>query len=467
MDTKEPNANPDNVTPLGKKSKKKGLSQADMFSTISDRINRFPTAIEQLHFPEKYLVFADDMGCRAPLSVFDDRVVKFVHIDHVAHAILAFATNYEDKLHYGFVPKSAKECARHWLSITKPFDVDTIKPIAELSENCYTYNRLPWNLADGLTPLWDEILSRMSDPNVFMAFVGSLLFAEADRQQYCWLYGEGLNSKGTILRFLSKVAGPAYRSETAPKATPGNFWTSNLVGARLVAFPDCDVHNFVTTGLFKSLSGGDAVRVEFKNGGTVSAEMVAKFAFCSNIKPEISGSKADRRRALLHEMSEVPSARMRAGYELDRDLWDEGAAFLFKCRAAYLEQCPNHEAIVGNSDKIDEIISSTEEAYHVIANRYFDVAPYEQGGSTGRMREFAFTSSREMQEIFKLEKIFSRPQQGQFIGYLQRQWNVKRISVHLEGTTREWRYMGISVKDIMRTDNMRGMGEHSQQRGHH
>lgn len=464
MDTEEPNEKQikeGKVIKL-KRKQKNDLSQVEMFENMTACINRFISGIGA-KFPAEYRVFADDKGNRTPLYISPDKVVRYVHIEHLISKILQFT--HEEKLGYGFVPRTATECAKHWLKKSEPFDVDQIKPIAELSEDCYTYCRLPWDLEDGLTPLWDEILSRMSDSKIFMAFMGSILFGEADRQQYAWLFGQGLNSKSTILKFIGKMTGQSYRSANAPAGKPSNFWTSGFIGARIVAFSDCDNHNFVASGVFKSLCGDDLVHVEFKGQNSFNTKLVAKFIVCANTLPDISGSIADKRRGLFFELAEVPEERRIDSRTLDRKLWEEGSAFLHKCRRVYMETCPNHGPLTKTLEKIDTIIAASEEDFFVIAEKYFTRELFEEGGFDIPMSDFKFVSPHQMQGIFKLERIFHREKQGKFFTYLTREWGIKKLQVRV-GDIREWRYLGIELRALWKEDLGRTFKKHSEQLGY-
>ena len=164
------------------------------------------------------------------------------------------------------------------------------------------FTRLPWHAADDITPTWDLIISRMSNADAFTAWVGSLFDETSYQQQYVWLHGKGNEGKGCINRFLMRVFGPAYCAKQ-PKERGDKFWTHDLLGKRLVVFPDCNDSAFVASGLFKSMTGGDPIPVEAKGEMAYTTRLAAKYLIISNERPDLSSETADRRRIIYCEMT--------------------------------------------------------------------------------------------------------------------------------------------------------------------
>ena len=153
-------------------------------------------------------------------------------------------------------------------------------------------------------------------------------------QQYVWLHGKGNEGKGSLNRFLQRVFGPAYCSKQ-PNESGDKFWTHELLGKRLVVFPDCNDQKFVTSGLFKSMTGGDPVAVEAKGEMSYTTRLNAKYLVLSNEKPQISSEKADKRRIIYCEIA--PREDL-IDLNFEARLWDEGGAFLGKCWSLYQGQ---------------------------------------------------------------------------------------------------------------------------------
>jgi hypothetical protein len=201
-------------------------------------------------------------------------------------------------------------------------------------------------------------------------FIGSLMDEHSPRQQYVWLHGDGGRGKGTLLRFLRRVLGPSFSAET-----PGGdkFWTYGLVGKVLVGFAECDDAKFTTKAIFKSITGGDPVRVEGKGIPAFTATLCCKVIFASNSKPEISGSEADRRRIIYCDVGPRPEGQgMSDDYE--ELLWAEASHFLHDCRRLYMKNGRN-PIPVGDPEMLLALISENEERFETIFNTYFEAVP--------------------------------------------------------------------------------------------
>ncbi len=183
-------------------------------------------------------------------------------------------------------------------AITKPFPLVTWASDPRPSHHKVPFDPLPIAEITGRAPLFFELLGRMTNAHAFMAFIGSLFDEHSQRQQYVWIYGDGMNGKGALIRAIQSVLGDVISSEQPP-SRDSKHWTVGLMGKRLVVFPDCEDPSFARSGLFKSLTGEDRIRVEIKGGAILFMDMPTKFLFTSNKKPDISPIKADLRRIIF------------------------------------------------------------------------------------------------------------------------------------------------------------------------
>jgi hypothetical protein len=150
---------------------------------------------------------------------------------------------------------------------------------------------------------WKRLIAKSSSPDLLMLFIGSLLDPTSDNSQYLWIKGDGGEGKGSFVRGILSALGQAGSVEQPP-ASEKRFWTQGLRHKRFVCFMDLDDVNFVTTGLFKTISGNDPIRFEIKKGATYTAEIDAKFCIVSNYLPNLSHNNADARRVILVEFKD-------------------------------------------------------------------------------------------------------------------------------------------------------------------
>lgn len=180
-------------------------------------------------------------------------------------------------------------------------------------------------------PTWGRLLKKSSNPEIMMLFIGSLLDPGSDNSQYLWITGDGGEGKGSFVRGILSVLGRAGSVEQPP-AGESRFWTQGLRHKRFVCFMDLDDVNFVTSGLFKTISGNDPIRFEIKGGASYDAEIDAKFCMVSNYLPNLSDNKADERRAIIVEFKD------NGDYidDLEPNLKKEAVDFISYCYGKYL-----------------------------------------------------------------------------------------------------------------------------------
>jgi len=321
--------------------KERKYNAGELARNVSLAIEGFPPHDWPRFDTGRFLAMADPKGERIIFERDDADVIRPASPTVVDTAILRYL--------HGTIPNRSKwrlakvqtvraiqDCRRWWLTATEPVNADDIKDVAFASEPGPAYHRLAFDRIEGVNlerdcPLAHELMNRTTNADALMAWVGSLFDPKSSKHQYCWLVGRGGDGKSSLMRLLSKAFGPAYASEQPP--TRGDrFWTAGLLGKRLVTFGDMDNAGFVTTGLFKSLTGDDLVRVEFKGGATVSLRLPAKFMASSNSMPAISLSPADLRRLILSQIA-APDRLYEGDYEAD--LEKELAPFISYCLDRY------------------------------------------------------------------------------------------------------------------------------------
>lgn len=340
--------------------------------------------------------------------------------------------------------REATNAAKFWEYNCLRLETEVL-PVAQKSEIGFNYHRLPWDFADGPTPTWDEMFARLENADAIRAWIGSLFEPRSDRQQYCWIHGEGGDGKGALNRFLKAVFNGAYKPETVPTRND-KFWTSSLMNARIIVFPDCNNYNFPTTGLFKQITGDDPVKVEFKNEPAFSVELVCKMLFLSNQRANISGQRSDTRRAIFAEIAPVTGAVIPTRV-YDAMLWKEGAAFLYKCAAKYRELCPEHGPVPVDERIVARLVEANEEDLEVITLRNFRIEPDEFKFKNDRDRWFV--SPCRLHSILDHLKI-EGDSRRRYLEFLKRKFGVERIRVRLginDDAGREYRYIGFREDD--------------------
>jgi hypothetical protein len=401
------------------------LSAWEKQALIADWLNGLA-----LDFKKPINTFAfltDQKGEKKLYRITNEKELVACDMDWVADTI-AHAVHNEFRHHFDIVDRQISGAARYWSMVTPAIEPPPL--FAFSGTDHLVTRRVPLELFEGPTPLWDEMMSRVTNSQALMAWIGSLFAEESDRQQYVWLHGQGNDGKGSLARFLKRALGHVYTSQEPPSLND-RFWTWSIKDARLVVFEDCNNTGFVTTGLFKSLTGGDWVRAEIKGGKVLSIQPKAKYLFLSNEKPDLSSERADTRRVIYCTISKFFEE---ADGKYEQGLWHEGGRFLYKCMKMYDLLCPNYQSIKCHTDTLDEVISANEEKFSSFLENNFIVGPAHQ------------CRPHILQELLNKE-FKSKKEQKDFRAFMERQ-GIKRVMKRCEDKMPRYIYVGLKPRSM-------------------
>lgn len=381
------------VTDLGeerkkRKAKKSGeqkSTQSEIFYQLIQKMNRDPLAPDDwADFPERYHVLADDLGRLRVLEEKSDRTVTLRVDSAVTNSILRYCYKNLTAV-YGadLSHASAEGCRKLWLALTNCADVDPVT-LVEQSDPRLAFSRLNFDapvahddewgavVVPPLPTYFGEIIGRCDQKDALCAFIGSLFYPEADRQQYCYVQGNGFEGKGALLQFLYGLLGPAAESLQPPKGD-ARFWNMRIYGKRLVMFSDCEDFRFFSSPELKTLTGGDPIYFEAKGESGFSDIPMCKLLAASNFDPVISTQLSDLRRLIHVKISPIPGQKVIPRY--DQLLLAESAAIVSYCKAIYEKLCPDHGPIPCIAAM--DLAVESEDFYLSIFHRYFEVAPQD------------------------------------------------------------------------------------------
>ena len=425
--------------------KPKKIDKATLFLLMTRIINGKVEPSDQFpEFPVKFYVLEPSAGVRDITHMTGDRVVSYCHEDMATNTILQYCQSSLRK-QPGFnewTVKEARDCMEFWRSVTRAIP----KPPATAfkSDKGLAFHRLQfdpmWN--DKGCPLFDEFVKRTSNGMALKAFIGSLFDDRADRQQYLWLYGQGMNGKGSIIRLLRQILGPSFGAEDASQAK-SQFWTAGLLGKRLIVFPDCNSYSFPASQRFKSLTGGDPVRVERKNRDPHIDDLSCKFMFASNEKPSLSSQQSDRRRAIYCEVDPIP---VPADPRYDEALWGEAPWVLGKCLGVYQSLCSNGGMIPAECSELDLVIEENETRYDTLFAKYFVKGLDELRDLESKNvwdKSLFLLDPRDLETVVQKLRL-DRSEKRYFIKYLESRHGVRYKNVRVNGVVLK-KYAGIKL----------------------
>lgn len=393
-------------------------------------------------FPWHLAVLEIEPGARLPAKV-DDSVVTLVPESAVVAALLQYTrTELADLPDYQISYRAALEIVKTWLFLQEPLNSAEITPVRWQGEAGLTYRRLPWELGLGEAPTWEGLLKDLSNVQAFIKFVGSLLHADAYRQQYLWIHGEGGDGKGCINRFLAKVLGNAYAAKQPPDRNGDKFWNYGLIGKRAVAIPDTNSRGWITSGHFKALTGGDPLPVEGKGSNAFTFMPQCSVLIFSNNLPGIKYKKADLRRLIL---CSFPAREVTVDPEFEDRLWAEGGAFLSLCLSEYRSAHPKGGPIACDTVETEALAEQNEEEFEMIFEKLFHVAPPWVPNLPEDKLDLYGASPSELQHRL-LTEIRDYTKRQDFIDWLKTRKGVRRVTVKYGGGEMTKRYVGVSLK---------------------
>lgn len=371
------------------------------------------------------------------LQDLGDEIVRIVPHETLAIDVVKYCEeNMYKSVDYQLTSKEAKAAAEYWSYLVAP--VPEPKMFSWPDETGLTFARLPWRAVAGDCPTWDRLMARMSNAKAFKAFIGSLFDPLSYLQQYIWLRGEGNDGKGSINRFLSRVLGLAYCSKQ-PKERGDKFWAHELLGKRLVVFPDCNDQSFVASGFFKTLTGGDPIGVEAKGRMSYTTRLNCKYLILSNERPGVSSEVADLRRLIYCEIdARDASEPVPTDDAFEAQLWAEGGAFLASCISEYERGNGTGKPIAVTGDQLKDIVETNELDFEEVFDFYFEIDEKDRANWVQPVY-----LQRVLKQAFKSVKT-----QREFLSYIERVYGVKKQVVRHDNNQRIKQYKGLVTKPL-------------------
>lgn len=350
-----------------------------------------------------------------------------------------------------------------FVAVTKPMTIPEVLDLWRRDGNALTslpepvlwrgapgwcHKRLNFDLAPNQPhPAWDEFLSRLSAPEVFQAWVFSCFVPEHETRQALWLCGKsGEDGKTKVINLLAELFGDAAASISGGQLKSDNrFFLSQFLGKRMAVYPDCMSQGFPQTEVFRNLTGGDTVTMEFKNGGFIHGALRLKLLIGSNFEPAMSGGNYDQSRMLLVDVGESPS---KDDPQWPKRLRDEMAAFLGDCSGAFKRLCPRGGKILvpePMKDRLSDVTEKSQEGLQKVFDEYFDLAAGGKVGPRGENLD-PWVSAHQLRNVLAAQRYQNHEMDrvvGQFRVFLETRHGVKR---RRKGD-QKWYYFGLVFRD--------------------
>lgn len=298
------------------------------------------------------------------------------------------------------------------------------------------FNRIYINLEDTKTPYWDHIMSNIDcNAEALQAFIWSIFESDSEGQQYLWMYGQGGDGKGSILRLINKIIG-----DDAFEGLNGkdNHWLASCVGKRVGVFNDLTNTHLPLSSNFKQLTGGDKVPITNKYEKAYSAYLDTKLIITTNKNIMISSQESDLRRCIFVRFRKDDTFLE----DFEETLFNERNGILLKCKDAYEKLVDRNGKIQCDLNAIEDESSSFEIDFEVVLNndlefcegecvpkyKLYDFLRIKYGWDKTKYTEFKNWLIRQICQITGLEVIESRRRVNGSLVYGF--FNIKMRGVH-------------------------------------
>ena len=202
-----------------------------------------------------------------------------------------------------------------------------------------------WSGVKTPTPVFDQYMRTLTDNNrdihrLLLQFMGAVL-SNVHGWRYkkaLFLYGEGDTGKSQLKVLLERLLGRDNFASIDLPELETQFGASMLYGKRLAGTADMTFLTIRELKMFKTITGGDNVKVEFKGKTGFSYVYNGLLLFCMNQKPRFGGDDGEwvYRRILLIECPNViPDSKQ--DHELVDKMYAERAGILYKAVMALKE----------------------------------------------------------------------------------------------------------------------------------
>jgi putative DNA primase/helicase len=176
------------------------------------------------------------------------------------------------------------------------------------------------------TPLWDGLLSKITEGNEFLSryiqkAIGYALSGDISEQAIFILYGNGSNGKSTLLNVIGNLLGEYAQNTPAEtfmqKKNEGvNNDVARLKGARFVTAIEVEEGKRLAESLVKSMTGGDKLTTRFLYGEFFDYEPQFKVFLACNHKPNIR----DNTNSIWRRIKLLPFTATISEHERDKKL---------------------------------------------------------------------------------------------------------------------------------------------------
>ena len=420
--------------------KKKGRSLGEINRDLADLIEGYkpPLLNEFADFPHKFETIRGKKTEDPKIIQIKNNTAEIVNIKYVAAELRRYVRNLCGKQkRYNLPLRGLKDVVEEW-TMNYTHRKDLPRAVGFYSDSDLCLHRLPYDPIridrDDLakySPIFHEVLGRLSNSLGFCQRVGSIFDLEADRKQASWIYGPKDGGKSVLTELLKALVGPQY-AVIARRNLKTPYWLASLVDKRVGMVGEAPLE-FIRSDDFKNLTGDEELEVLQKYDKAYMARMNVLMFFFTNPAPELPNDDALKERIIASYLDKVPSNRKKGFKDTCRSIAKEAPYIAGYCISEY-EKLSAGEPMTCDYAEIQDGVDKFESRYL----QFFDewLKPGGQISSNclyNLMKNFGFLSGPD-QKACK-EAIQSRYHYTEKYEYVPsgRQWIIRGISKKFTG----------------------------------
>lgn len=195
-----------------------------------------------------------------------------------------------------------------------------------------------WNGAASPTPNFDKFLNTLTNgdnltQNLILEYIGAIIsniqgwrFKKA-----MFLLGKGNTGKSTLINLIASLIGSKNVAERDLKSLNERFGKTAAYNKRLIYSNDLSFMKIEENAVFKNLTGGDSISIEFKNREPFDFKFKGFLLYGMNDLPHFGGDKGDHvyERIIIVKCDNV-IPKNQLDPNLERKLFEERNGIIYK-----------------------------------------------------------------------------------------------------------------------------------------
>lgn len=207
-----------------------------------------------------------------------------------------------------------------------------------------------WTGENTATPNFDKFLNTLTNNNIevqklILQYMGAII-SNVQGWRYkkaLFLLGKGNTGKSTLINLISRLLGSKNVAERDLRSLNERFGKTAAYNRRLIYSNDLSFMKIEENAIFKNLTGGDTISIEYKNKEAFDFKFKGFLLYGMNALPHFGGDKGEHvyRRIIIVKCDNViPSSELDPF--LEQKLYEERDGIIYKCIMSFKKTIENN-----------------------------------------------------------------------------------------------------------------------------